>query len=45
VDHSSKDPQQVKLLENSLAWAHAGRIDWRLTIIDGNTHDLFTGYN
>src|SRR5690349_16184689 len=41
----SRDPQQVKLLENSLAWSLGDRIPWRLNVIDGNTHDLFTGYN
>jgi len=41
----SRDPQQTTTLENSLAWAHAGRIDWKLTIIDGQKHDLFSGYN
>jgi hypothetical protein len=41
----SRTPQRVQSLRQSLALATAGAMPHQLTVIDGNTHDLFTGYN
>lgn len=41
----SKTPQRIELLGQSIALAMGTAFTYRLTAIDGNTHDLFTGYN
>ncbi len=33
------------MLRQSIALSMAGALPHQLTVIDGNTHDLFTGYN
>lgn len=41
----SRTPQRVQSLQQSIGLAMAGAFAHQLTVIDGNTDDLFTGYN
>jgi hypothetical protein len=41
----SRTPVRVQSLRQSIALSMAGAFPHQLTVIDGNTHDLFTGYN
>jgi GT2 family glycosyltransferase len=41
----SRNPERVASLQRSISLAVADLIPSQLTVIDGNQHDLFTGYN
>ena len=41
----SRDAARVKKLERSIDLAMGPAFAWKLTVVDGNQHDLFTGYN
>jgi len=41
----SNNPAKVEILEHSLGMAMSAELPWKLTVIDGTRHDLFTGYN
>lgn len=41
----SRDPSRVKTLERSIALAMHPAFEYKITVVDGTQHDLFTGYN